>query len=66
MTARKDTRPRFISIDETCEYTGLSRRKIYDLMKGRKIVAKKLGTRTLIERASVDKFLNALPRLAAS
>jgi len=65
MSTRRDKSTRLISIDKACDYTDLSRRKLYDLIKSGKIVAKKVGTRTLIEKSSIDKFLDALPRLAS-
>jgi excisionase family DNA binding protein len=59
------SKPRFLTIDQTCEYGGFSRTKAYALIKEGKITAKKLGTRVLIDRASFDRFLDTLPQFAS-
>jgi excisionase family DNA binding protein len=45
----------------TCQRYGIGRTTLYELLKDRKIRAKKLGAKTLIEFASVDAYLAELP-----
>jgi excisionase family DNA binding protein len=49
----------FLSIDETCKLLGASRMTIYRQIKNGKIPAVKLGSRTIIKRAAIDKLFQA-------
>jgi len=51
----------FGDIKATCQRYGIGRSTLYELLKDRRIRAKKLGARTLIEFASVDEYLAGLP-----
>lgn len=44
----------------------IGRTKLYELLKDRRIRAKKLGAKTLIEFASVDAYLADLPDYQAA
>lgn len=43
------------------EYSGLSRSRIYELLKRGELPARKAGRRTLISLADVDQYLASLP-----
>lgn len=55
---------RFMPLDEACEYAAFGRTTAYQLIRKGKIVARKLGARTVIDRRSLDKFLDTLPKVA--
>jgi excisionase family DNA binding protein len=46
---------------EACEALRVGRTKLYELIAERKLKAVALGGKTLIPRAEVEQFLNALP-----
>ena len=46
-----------ISVNETCDALGLGRTKVYELIKSKKLVSKKVGNRRLILIQSVTDFL---------
>lgn len=48
-------------IKATCARFGFGKTTAYDLLRDKKIRAKKLGAKTLIEFASVDEYLASLP-----
>lgn len=48
------------SIEETCAATGLGRTKIYEAIGSGKLIAKKLGKRTLILKTDLENFLVSL------
>ena len=52
---------RFLRIPEACAYIGVSRSRLYQLLAQRKLPARKLGHRTLIQRDELDQFLDGLP-----
>ena len=49
------------SIDEFAHLTGLGRTGIFDLIKTKRLRAKKRGRRTLILREDAEQFLKDLP-----
>ena len=53
-----------LSIAEACEIAGVGKTKLYQAIKERKLRARKLGTRTIILRADLQKFLASLPTAA--
>jgi excisionase family DNA binding protein len=53
-----------LSISEACEISGVGRTKLYEFMKTRRLPAKKIGSRTIILRADLFKFLASLPTAA--
>jgi hypothetical protein len=57
----KQNNPYFAGIDEFGKMTGLSRRKIYDLMADKKLIGHKLGARVLIDVNHGLQFLRSLP-----
>lgn len=48
-------------IKATCARYGFGKTTAYELLRDKKIRAKKLGAKTLIEFASVDEHLASLP-----
>jgi excisionase family DNA binding protein len=56
-------RPKLMPLDIACRYGGFGRSKGYELIREHQITAVKLGRRTLVDVASLDAFLAALPKL---
>jgi excisionase family DNA binding protein len=50
------------SIAETCALTGLGRDSIYSAIRSGRLLARKLGRRTLITDDDLHQFLAGLPR----
>lgn len=48
-----------MTIDRTCEYTGLGRTKIYELIRQGRLQKVKVDGRTLITVASADALIEA-------
>lgn len=48
-------------VKATCARYGWGKTTTYELLRDKKIRAKKLGAKTLIEFASVDEYLASLP-----
>lgn len=53
--------PLAMSVAQFVALSGLSRSKVYELIKSGDLATKKCGSRTLILRADVESFLAALP-----
>lgn len=51
----------FFTVEGACEYSGLSRTRIYQALATRDLTARKAGRRTLIARESLDALMAALP-----
>lgn len=49
---------RALRMDEATQYSGLGKTSLYDAIRAGKIEATKVGTRRLIFRESLDKFLS--------
>jgi excisionase family DNA binding protein len=47
----------YLSINEACKLIGLSRRTIYRLIDQGHIIKHKVGTRSLLNRAALDKYI---------
>lgn len=56
--------PVLLTIAGACAYSGFTRSRLYHHLKNKDIEARKAGRRTLIERASLDRLLAALPKAA--
>jgi excisionase family DNA binding protein len=56
------TEPRYISVREAARRAGVSRSRIYELLKSGEIEAVKDGSRTLVPIASIDAWLDRLKR----
>jgi excisionase family DNA binding protein len=54
------------SISEVCAQTGIGRDGIYKAIQGGRLVARKMGRRTVILDSDLHGFLEALPRLGAA
>ena len=57
-----ETGRRAHSIAETCALTGLGRDTVYAAIRDGRLVARKLGRRTLITDNDLRQFLAGLPR----
>jgi excisionase family DNA binding protein len=53
------------SIEQACVLTGLGRDSIYSAIRSGKLLARKLGRRTLITDDDLRQFLAGLPRAGA-
>lgn len=51
----------FGDVKVTCARYGFGKTRAYELLRDKKIRARKLGSKTLIEFASVDEYLATLP-----
>lgn len=62
-TGNKEQTPsvRCLRIEEALAYAGLSRTMLYRLMVQKKIKVRKAGSATLIEKESLDRYLDDLP-----
>jgi excisionase family DNA binding protein len=50
------------SIAETCALTGFGRDSIYGAIRAGKLVARKLGKRTVVTSRDLERFLHNLPQ----
>ncbi|MHC4053397.1 helix-turn-helix domain-containing protein [Bradyrhizobium sp. 25ACV] len=53
-----------LSISEACAMAGIGRTKVYEAIASGHLKARKCGTRTLILRDDLRRFLNSLPSAA--
>ncbi len=53
----------YVPLNEGCVRACCKRSKMYALIREKQIVARKLGTRTIVEVASIDAYLASLPQL---
>jgi hypothetical protein len=53
--------PLFCSIPRFCELSGISRSLAYELIGDRKLTAKKLGAKTLVDVAASLAWMRSLP-----
>jgi hypothetical protein len=56
-------RPVFVGMRQACTYGCFGRMKAYELIRAGKIVAVRLGRKTMISVASIDRFHDSLPKL---
>jgi excisionase family DNA binding protein len=54
-----------LSVEEAMNFLCIRRTKLYELIKSNEIEAIKLGRRTLIPAASLQAFVDRLPRVNA-
>ncbi len=52
-----------VSIVEAAKLLGVCRDRIYVLIRSGDLPARKLGNRTLVRRADIEKLVDELPRL---
>ena len=50
-------KPATRTVQQTCEYTGLSKSTVYNLVNAQRLEIRKVGKRTLITTASIEKLL---------
>ena len=53
----------YIPLNEACVRACCKRSKMYALIRQKKVIARKMGSRTIVEISSIDKLLASLPRL---
>lgn len=58
-------KPVTMTVQKACEYSGLSKSTIYNLVNARKLTVIKVGKRTLVTISSLDALLTA-PEPAAA
>jgi excisionase family DNA binding protein len=52
-------------IDEAAAVIGIGRSALYDLIRDKRLVARKIGARTIITKNELTEFLGRLPSTAA-
>lgn len=55
--------PLFLRVSEACRMIGVGRTKLYELVASGHVTARKIGSRTLIEMASIRAFAASLPTI---
>ena len=55
--------PSLLRINDACRVIGLGRSKLYQLIATGEIEAVKIGTRTLVPMASLERFIRSLPSM---
>jgi excisionase family DNA binding protein len=56
-------RPRLMAFKEACLYGGFGRWKAYSLIREGKLTAYRMGKKTMIEVASIDRYHASLPKI---
>ena len=59
-------RPRLMAFKDACRYGGFGKWKGYALIRDGKLIAYKMGKKTMVEVASIDAFHASLPKLGPS
>jgi excisionase family DNA binding protein len=57
--------PALLRLPDACRYLGLGRSKVYELIGQGEIAVVKVGGRTLVPMASLEKFIRSLPSIRA-
>ena len=52
-----------LSIQQVLDLTGISRPTFYNHVKAGRLVARKLGRRTIVMASDLEQYLESLPRL---
>jgi excisionase family DNA binding protein len=55
--------PALFRINDACRFIGLGRSKLYELIARGEIDVVKIGSRTLVPMASLQKFVRSLPSI---
>ena len=58
-------RPEGLSLLEACKVSGIGRTKLYEAIADGRLTARKCGSRTIILRADLERFLTSLPVVEA-
>ena len=61
---RGSIQPIALTVMDAVEYSGLSRSRIYELMKASEIKSFRIGGRRMILREAVDRFISDMARAA--
>jgi excisionase family DNA binding protein len=62
MPLKDEVRPRLATLNEACAYGRFGRTQAYELINEGKIVAYKMGHRTMVDLNTVDQYHASLPR----
>lgn len=57
---------RLLSIDQTQDYLGLGKTRIYQLIAQHQLQVIKAGRRTLVSQAELERYVSTLPRAGRS
>lgn len=60
-----DVRPHAMTVADASKFSGLGRTKIYEEIGAGRVEAVKVGTRTLIITASLERLISNAPKLQA-
>jgi excisionase family DNA binding protein len=63
---RTPVKPRLLSVEQTAIMLGVSTSTVYNLIAGKKLAAIKIGDRSLIKVATIDKFIASQPAATAA
>jgi excisionase family DNA binding protein len=55
-----------LSVKDACELAGIGPNKFYDAIRDGHLKARKIGRKTVVLRADLEKYLDALPALDLS
>jgi excisionase family DNA binding protein len=61
-----DMRPYAMTISDAVKWTGIGRTRIYEYINEGQLDAVKIGTRTLITTASLERLIASAPKLGAA
>ena len=61
MTTTSEFNREGLSISEACSFAGIGRTKIYEAITSGSLKARKVGSRTIVLRSDLLKFLTDLP-----
>ena len=55
--------PALLRLPDACRYIGVGRSKLYELIAQGEIAALKVGARTVVPMASLERFVRSLPSM---
>jgi hypothetical protein len=55
--------PVLVGVGRTCDMLGIGRTKAFELIRDGLLIARKIGSRTLVETESIRRFAASLPRV---
>ncbi|AHH22079.1 hypothetical protein NONO_c73230 [Nocardia nova SH22a] len=56
-----DRRPSYLDSNSALAYSGLSKTTLNELIRSERISVRKFGSKNLVERESLDRYLRSLP-----
>jgi hypothetical protein len=57
----KAARPLAYAIEDVPEVSGLTRTRVFEAIRQKQLMARKIGRRTIIEAAELERFISTLP-----